>query len=52
MMVGPLVWGGNWQPFSSFLTLIKMNKICSKILVIKGENTEYKLNGLNQWIIL
>lgn len=25
---------------------------CSQTSVIKGENTEYKLNGLNQWLIL
>lgn len=52
MTVGSLVRAGNWWQFSSSLLPMKMNNACSKILVIKGKNTEYKLNGLNQWIIL
>lgn len=52
MIMGPLVCWGNQLQFSSSLMPIKMNNACSKILVIKGKNIEYKLNDLNQWIIL
>lgn len=52
MMMGSLVCRGIQLQLNSSLMPIKMNNACSKILVIKDENIEYKLNGLNQCIIL
>lgn len=52
MTMGPLAFRGIQLCFSSSLIPMTMNNVCSEILVIKGKNTEYKLNGLNQWITL
>lgn len=52
MTMGPLAFQGIQLCFSSFLMPLTMSDACSEILVIKGKNTEYKLNGLNQWITL
>lgn len=52
MLMGPLTCRGNQLQFSFSLMPIKMNNAYCKLLVIKGKNIEYILNGLNQWIIL